>query len=255
MTGHIHSTESFGTVDGPGVRFVIFFQGCPMRCLYCHNPDTWKIGQGTEMTADELLGQYDAVKEFMKGGGITCTGGEPLVQIDFLTELFEKAKARGIHTCLDTSGICFEPNNEDAVQKYVQLLKSTDLVMLDIKHIDREKHKKLTGQYNDNILAFARFVSDHAVPIWIRHVIVPGITDDEGELLRLGAFISGLRMLKAIDVLPYHTMGKAKYEQLGLEYPLGDTPALSKAEAVKARETILRGLREELRRKKQTSAD
>ena len=127
--------------------------------------------------------------------------------------------------------------------------------MLDIKYIDREEHKKLTGHYNDNILAFARFVSDHAVPIWIRHVIVPGITDDEGELLRLGAFISGLKMLKAIDVLPYHTMGKAKYEQLGLEYPLGDTPALSKAEAVKARETILKGLREELRRKKQTSAD
>ncbi len=255
MKGYIHSTESFGTVDGPGVRFVIFFQGCPMRCLYCHNPDTWKFGQGTQMTAEELLGQYEAVKEFMKDGGITCTGGEPLVQIDFLTELFEKAKARGIHTCLDTCGICFEPNSETTVLKYVQLLKVTDLVMLDIKHIDSDAHKKLTGHGNENILAFAKFVSDHAVPIWIRHVIVPGITDDEGELLRLGAFISGLKTLNAIDVLPYHTMGKAKYEQLGLEYPLGDTPALSKAEAVKARQTIMRGLREELlRRKRQTSA-
>lgn len=154
MEGFIHSTESFGTVDGPGIRFVIFFQGCPMRCLYCHNPDTWKIGTGTKRTVESLLAEYDSVKEFMKNGGITCTGGEPLVQIDFVTELFEKAKEKGIHTCLDSSGITFTP---DSTEKFERLCKCTDLVMLDIKHIDREEHKKLTGHYNDNILAFAKF--------------------------------------------------------------------------------------------------
>ena len=139
MEGFIHSTESFGTVDGPGIRFVIFFQGCPMRCLYCHNPDTWKIGTGTKRTVESLLAEYDSVKEFMKNGGITCTGGEPLVQIDFVTELFEKAKEKGIHTCLDSSGITFTP---DSTEKFERLCKCTDLVMLDIKHIDREEHKK-----------------------------------------------------------------------------------------------------------------
>ena len=162
MEGFIHSTESFGTVDGPGIRFVIFFQGCPMRCLYCHNPDTWKIGTGTKRTVESLLAEYDSVKEFMKNGGITCTGGEPLVQIDFVTELFEKAKEKGIHTCLDSSGITFTP---DSTEKFERLCKCTDLVMLDIKHIDREEHKKLTGHYNDNILAFAKFLSEHGVPI------------------------------------------------------------------------------------------
>ena len=134
MEGFIHSTESFGTVDGPGIRFVIFFQGCPMRCLYCHNPDTWKIGTGTKRTVESLLAEYDSVKEFMKNGGITCTGGEPLVQIDFVTELFEKAKEKGIHTCLDSSGITFTP---DSTEKFERLCKCTDLVMLDIKHIVR----------------------------------------------------------------------------------------------------------------------
>ena len=202
MEGFIHSTESFGTVDGPGIRFVIFFQGCPMRCLYCHNPDTWKIGTGTKRTVESLLVEYDSVKEFMKNGGITCTGGEPLVQIDFVTELFEKAKEKGIHTCLDSSGITFTP---DSTEKFERLCKCTDLVMLDIKHIDREEHKKLTGHYNDNILAFAKFLSEHGVPIWIRHVVVPGITDKEEYLFRLGEFISQLKTLKALDVLPYHT--------------------------------------------------
>lgn len=241
MEGFIHSTESFGTVDGPGIRFVVFFQGCPMRCKYCHNPDTWAPGEGNKRTTDSLLQEYDGLKEFLKGGGLTCTGGEPMLQIDFLTELFEKAKAKGIHTCLDTSGITFTP---DKPEKFERLIKSTDLVMLDIKHIDPVKHKELTKQDNANILKFAQFVSDHGVEIWIRHVVVPGITDDPKYLFKLGEFISGLKTLKALDVLPYHTMGKVKYDNLGLEYPLGDTPPMSKEGAVKAREEILKGLKE-----------
>ena len=213
MEGFIHSTESFGTVDGPGIRFVIFFQGCPMRCLYCHNPDTWKIGTGTKRTVESLLAEYDSVKEFMKNGGITCTGGEPLVQIGFVTELFEKAKEKEIHTCLDSSGITFTP---DSTEKFERLCKCTDLVM----------------------------------PIWIRHVVVPGITDKEEYLFRLGEFISQLKTLKALDVLPYHTMGKVKYEQLGLDYPLGDTPPLDKEDAVKARDVIMGGLKAALKKRK-----
>ncbi len=253
VTGYIHSVETFGTVDGPGIRFVVFLQGCPMRCLYCHNPDTWEPRKGTQMTAEELLAQYDSVREFMKGGGITCTGGEPLLQAVFVTDLFQKAKAKGIHTCLDTSGVTFEPDNEKAVQKFVQLMKYTDLVMLDIKHIDRDKHKKLTGHYNDNILSFAKFISAQGTDLWIRHVVVPHLTDNEEDLRRLGGFLAHLKTLRALDVLPYHTMGRAKYDELGIEYPLGDTPPLEKAEAVRARELILQGLRDELRKKKTVS--
>ena len=243
MEGYIHSTESFGTVDGPGIRFVIFFQGCPMRCQYCHNPDTWEIGVGKTRTVESLLEEYDGVKEFMRGGGITCTGGEPMLQLDFLTELFEKAHKKGINTCLDTSGIVFDPNNPE---KYKRLLKATDLVMLDIKHIDEQKHKILTGQSNKNILAFAKFLSDEKIPVWIRHVVVPNITDNEEYLERLGRFIAHIKTLKALDVLPYHTMGKAKYEQLGMEYPLADTPPLETEKAKLARDIIMKGLREEL---------
>lgn len=246
MVGHIHSTESFGTVDGPGIRFVIFFQGCPMRCLYCHNPDTWSVKGGMTKTVDELLVEYDSVKEFMRDGGITCTGGEPMLQLEFLTELFEKAKEKGIHTCLDTSGITF---NEKKIADYERLVKSTDLVMLDIKHIDDEEHKKLTGQSNENILAFARFLSDRGVSVWIRHVVVPNITDNDEYLFRLGQFLADIKTLKALDVLPYHTMGKPKYEQLGMEYPLGDTPPLDKQEAVRARNVVISGLKSELKKR------
>ena len=240
MEGFIHSTESFGTVDGPGIRFVIFFQGCPMRCLYCHNPDTWKIGTGTKRTVESLLAEYDSVKEFMKNGGITCTGGEPLVQIDFVTELFEKAKEKGIHTCLDSSGITFTP---DSTEKFERLCKCTDLVMLDIKHIDREEHKKLTGHYNDNILAFAKYLDSIGKPVWIRHVVVPGITFDEKELTELGLFLKTLHNVEKLEVLPYHSMGKVKYDNLGMDYVLKDTPQLTKAEAKEA-ERIIRAAME-----------
>ena len=217
MEGFIHSTESFGTVDGPGIRFVIFFQGCPMRCLYCHNPDTWKIGTGTKRTVESLLAEYDSVKEFMKNGGITCTGGEPLVQIDFVTELFEKAKEKGVHTCLDSSGITFTP---DSTEKFERLCKCTDLVMLDIKHIDDEEHKKLTGHTNKNILDCARYLSEQGIPMWIRHVLVPGITDKDEYLIKTREFIDTLDTVMKVEVLPYHTLGEYKWKELGIPYKL-----------------------------------
>lgn len=250
MEGYIHSTESFGTVDGPGIRFVVFFQGCPMRCLYCHNPDTWEANKGNVRTVESILEEYESYKEFLKNGGITCTGGEPLLQIDFVTELFEEAKKKGIHTCLDTSGITFNSDNPEALKKFKRLMKSTDLVMLDIKHINPVEHKKLTGHSNDNVLKFAEFLRDEGVALWVRHVVVPGITDKEEYLHQLGMFLGGLKNLKALDVLPYHTMGKAKYKKLGIEYPLGDTPPAEKALAFWAKDIIMQGIKDRLRKNK-----
>jgi len=243
IKGHIHSTESFGTVDGPGIRFVVFFQGCPMRCLYCHNPDTWPFNEGTLMTADEILDEFSKQKEFYRKGGITATGGEPMAQLDFLVDLFTKARARGIHTCLDSSGIVFDPKNKE---KFRPLMEVTSLVMLDIKHIDDQEHYKLTKQHNTNILEYAKFISDCGVELWIRHVVVPGITDDPKWLHKLGEFIVQLKTLKALDVLPYHTMGKVKYEQLGLDYPLGDTEPLSQDKAIEARKIIIQGMKDKI---------
>ncbi|MBO5228212.1 MAG: pyruvate formate lyase-activating protein [Lachnospiraceae bacterium] len=244
MYGNIHSIETFGTVDGPGIRYVVFFQGCPMRCQYCHNPDTWDPALGDKMSVEEILSDYERYKPFLRGGGLTTTGGEPLLQMDFLTELFEGAKKRGIHTCLDTSGITFNEDNPAIIAKFDRLIKSTDLVMLDIKHIDDEGHKKLVGHSNKNVLAFARYLDKNNIPVWIRHVVVPGITDQPEELLALGNFIGTLKNVKALDALPYHVMGKAKYQNLGMEYPLGDTPALSKAALAEAKELILKGIKE-----------
>ena len=250
MIGHIHSTESFGTVDGPGIRFVVFLQGCPMRCLYCHNPDTWEIGKGYERTAEELLEEYASCREFYKNGGLTVTGGEPLLQIDFVTELFRKAKEQGIHTCLDTSGIVFDPGSEISLSKNASLCEFTDLVMLDIKHINDREHKRLTGHSNCNVLAYAGFLRDKKVPVWIRHVIVPGLNDKDEYLHELGFFLGDLTNLKALDVLPYHTMGIIKYERLGLDYPLGDTPPADKLAAQHARDVIMNGIKDKLRAKR-----
>lgn len=244
MKGYIHSQESFGTVDGPGLRYVVFFQGCPMRCQYCHNPDTWEVRKGTEVTVEEILKSYDKNRSFYTKGGLTATGGEPLLQIDFLLELFQAAKAENIHTCLDTSGITFRPGKSVYNEKLDELMKYTDLVMLDIKHIDPEKHKKLTGQDNQGILAFARYLEEKKVPLWIRHVVVPGLSDDPTELKNLGRFIGSLKNLKALDVLPYHTMGVNKYHELGITYPLEGVAALPKEEAAKAKQIILDGIRE-----------
>lgn len=220
-----------------------------MRCLYCHNPDTWEPGKGTKRSVESLLEEYDSYKEFLQNGGITCTGGEPLLQIDFVTELFERAKEKGIHTCLDTSGVTFKYDNPEVVKKFKRLMRSTDLVMLDIKHIDPQEHKKLTGHSNENILKFAEFLRDEGIELWVRHVVVPGITDKEKYLHDLGYFLGGLRNLKALDVLPYHTMGKAKYERLGIDYPLGDTPPADKSLAIWAKDIIMGGIKDRLRKK------
>ncbi|MBQ7286798.1 MAG: pyruvate formate lyase-activating protein [Candidatus Gastranaerophilales bacterium] len=241
LLGNIHSIESCGTVDGPGIRFVVFFQGCPMRCAYCHNPDTWNFNVNQKMSVDDIMKKYDGVKEFLKNGGLTATGGEPMAQIDFLIELFKAAKAKDIHTALDTSGITFNSANTEKVD---ELLKYTNLVMLDIKHIDSEFHHNITGHHNDNILAFARYLSAKKVPMWVRHVVVPNLTNSKAHLVRLGEFLATLDNVKALDVLPYHNMAIPKYENLGIEYPLKDTPALSKEEAMSARDIILNTMRE-----------
>ena len=243
MSGRIHSLESFGTVDGPGVRYVVFLQGCPMRCAYCHNPDTWDLNAGKMMEVKELINDYMRNKSFYVGGGITVTGGEPLLQVDFLIELFTEAKKHDIHTCIDTSGITYTEENTAYREKLDLLMTLTDLVMLDIKHIDPAKHISLTSKPNDGILAFAKYLSDRDVPVWIRHVVVPGLTDDEESLFGLGYFIGGLSNLKALDVLPYHDMGKSKYEQMGLEYPLKDVPPMDKKLVVEKKKIILAGIK------------
>ena len=242
--GYIHSIESLGTVDGPGLRFVVFLSGCPMRCAYCHNPDTWALHRGSQMTVKEIMNELRSVKEFLRGGGLTCTGGEPLMQTEFLAELFAAAKSEGIHTCLDTSGIIWE--NEDKRAAVGRVLDNTDLVMLDIKHIDPEKHLWLTGKDNTAIKQFAEHIGSRGIDLWIRHVLVPGITDDEPSLRALGHFIGGIRTLRAIDVLPYHTLGQVKYEQLGLPYRLKGVPPATKQQAAAARDIIFGGVKKRI---------
>jgi pyruvate formate lyase activating enzyme len=210
-----------------------------MRCLYCHNPDTWDGRGGEEHTVDDLLAQYNSLKPFYTNGGITATGGEPLVQIDFLIELFEACKKQGIHTCLDTSGIIFNRSNPELLAKFDRLMKVTDLIMLDIKHIDPEEHKKLTSQPIDNILDFAHYTNEKGVALRIRHVIVPDITYKPEYLERLGRFMAELDNVKQLEVLPYHDMGKKKYEDLGIDYKLKDTKPLTNDDATKAKEIIL----------------
>ncbi len=242
LTGRIHSLESFGTVDGPGIRYVVFFQGCPMRCLYCHNPDTWEMKKGTLYSADDLLEKALRYRNYWGDkGGITVSGGEPLMQIDFLTELFRKAKEKGVHTALDTCGILFDPDHTEKVEK---LMAVTDLVLLDIKHMFDEEHKKLTGHSNARVFAFAEYLKKIGKPVWIRHVVVPGITFQREELLALGRYLKTLTNMEKLEVLPYHSMGKVKYDSLGIEYPLLGTPQLSKAEAAQAEAIIREGMAE-----------
>lgn len=236
VKGNIHSIESCGTVDGPGVRFVIFTQGCPLRCQYCHNPDSWSFKENKLMSVSEIFEQYEGVKEFVKSGGITVTGGEPLMQLQFVTELFKEANQRKIHTALDTSGVVFD---RDDTEKIDELLKYTSLVMLDIKHINDEEHKKLTGLSNKNILDFALYLSEKNIPVWIRHVVVPNLTLNPIYLEELGKFLAKLRNICALDVLPYHNMAISKYELLKIDYPLKDIEPLSKEQALEARNIIL----------------
>ena len=239
MNGFIHSTESFGTVDGPGVRFVIFLQGCPMRCKYCHNPDTWKMNAGSVRSPQSLIQEYKRNQAFYAKGGITVTGGEALMQIDFLLDLFTLAKQEKIHTCLDTSGITYHPGPSSYNEKLDRLMALTDLVLLDLKHMDPAGHKDLTGHDNADILAFAKYLEEKQVPVWIRHVVVPGITDDPRQLTALGKFIGGLSNVKALDVLPYHIMGVTKYQQLRIPYPLEGIPPATVAQAKEAKKIIL----------------
>jgi len=244
MDAYLHSTESFGTVDGPGVRFVVFLQGCPMRCQYCHNPDTWEIRGGERRSAESLIEEYEHNRAFYKNGGITVTGGEPLVQIDFLLEFFRLAKEKEIHTCIDTSGATYRPGDSEYNRKLDAVLALTDLVMLDIKHMDPSSHRALTGMDNEGILAFACYLNEKKIPMWIRHVVVPGITDDPDALSRLGWFIGGLSSVKALDVLPYHTLGVSKYEALGIPYPLSGIENATKEQAARAKQVILDAYRQ-----------
>lgn len=242
MKGKIHSLESFGTVDGPGIRYVVFFQGCPMRCQYCHNPDTWKMEDGTVMDTEEIIEKLEKNREFYQNGGITATGGEPLLQIDFLTELLKTAKEKGVHTCLDTSGILFLKDAKQ-YEKFEELIKYVDLVLLDIKHINSQEHRKLTGHPNENVLHFAEFLREKNIPMWIRHVVVPEITLMESELTELGRYLSDFPNLEKIEVLPYHSLGKIKYENLSIEYPLKDTPQVSKEKAAWAKSFIEKAMK------------
>lgn len=222
LKGYIHSVESFGSVDGPGIRFLIFMQGCPMRCQFCHNPDSWQVGVGELRTADDLLDQAERFRSYWGDkGGITVSGGEALMQIDFLLELFAKAKQRGINTCLDTSAQMFKRQGA-FFEKFERLMALTDTVLLDIKHIDDEQHRLLTRHSNKGILDCAHYLDEIHKPVWIRHVLIPGITDKDEYLVRLRDFLTPLTNVERIDVLPYHTMGIYKYEKLGIDYPLSD---------------------------------
>ncbi|MFD2670614.1 pyruvate formate-lyase-activating protein [Marinicrinis sediminis] len=230
MKGRIHSMETFGTLDGPGIRFVLFLQGCALQCRYCHNPDTWDTSCGKQMTVEEVLAEIEPYVDYYKfsGGGITVTGGEPTLQAPFVAQLFQACKERfGLHTALDSSGFC-EPEHAK------ELLSVTDLILLDIKHMDAERHVDITSQSNERIHRFARFASDQGNPMWIRHVLVPGWTDDEEHLRHLGAFIGSLKHVEKVELLPYHQMGVYKWEQLGRPYTLHDVEPPSKASVERA---------------------
>ena len=254
IKGKIHSIETFGSVDGPGVRLVVFFQGCVMRCKYCHNPDTWNLDFANntsikKMTASEILQVYEKNMEFYKKGGITVTGGEPLLQIDFLIEIFSKAKKyflpsgfvtgknNGIHTTLDTSGIMFSSSHNE-ISKFDNLCEVTDLVMLDIKHIDDEKHLELTGHSNKNVLAFANYLSKKNIPTVIRYVLVPSINDDVESLEKLADFVYALQSVQKIEILAYHDMAKLKYEALKIKYPLESIKPATKEDVKRAEQII-----------------
>ena len=230
MKGKIHSFETFGSVDGPGVRFLVFLSGCPFRCRYCHNPDTWARPAAMEMDADEVLRKALRYREYWGArGGITVSGGEPLGQLDFLIELFERARAQGVNTCVDTAAGPFT-RAQPWLGRFRRLLELTDLVLLDLKHLDAAAHRELTGADNANVLDCARFLAETGQDVWIRHVLVPGVTDDEDHLRRLGAFIVALGNVRKLEVLPYHRLGMPKWAALGLDYPLAHVRPHDEAE-------------------------
>lgn len=238
MYGYIHSTESFGAADGPGVRFIIFVSGCPMRCRFCHNPDTWNMTDGEKVETDALIKRALRCRPYWRnGGGVTVSGGEPLMQIDFLIDLFKKLKAEDVNTCIDTSGAPFT-REEPFFSKFEELMQYTDLLLVDIKHIDPAEHKSLTGQKNENILDMLRYLSDIKKPVWIRHVLVPGISDKDEYLIRTREFIDTLDNVEKVEVLPYHTLGIHKWDELGLDYTLRDVYPPSEERIQNARELL-----------------
>lgn len=234
MIGKIHSIETFGTVDGPGIRFVVFMQGCTLNCKYCHNRDTWELHAGTPTSTQELIKHILNYKSYMdnSGGGVTVSGGEPLLQTEFVTELFKELKELGIHTALDTAG------SLPISTQIKELLKYTDLVILDIKHIDDEKAKNLTGFSNKNNLEFAKYLNNINKPMWIRQVLVPGYTDDKFDLQKLKAFIDSLTNVEKVEILPYHNLGSFKWEELGQEYELKNVIPPSQEEIDKAKNIL-----------------
>lgn len=230
----VHSIESFGTVDGPGIRFVLFLQGCHLQCKYCHNRDTWDINNGKYYSLDEIYTKILKYKNYiMPNGGVTITGGEPLLQVKFLIELFKKLKKENIHTCIDTSGMV------SITEDIKELLNYTDLVLLDIKHIDSQKCKELVGKTNKLELEFAKYLSDNNISMWIRQVLIPGYTDDKNDLIKLKDFIKTLKTVKKVEILPYHNMGKYKWKELGFDYPLKNVKEPSDIEIENAKKILL----------------
>lgn len=228
----VHSVESFGTLDGPGIRFVLFLQGCALQCKYCQNRDTWNLKAGEYKSIDDIYNKIVRYKNYIKSGGITCTGGEPLLQYDFLIELFKKLKEHNIHTCIDTSGMV------SLTEGIKELINLTDLFLLDIKHIDSEKCKKLVGVSNEKELEFAKYLSNNEKHMWIRQVLVPGYTDDKKDLLKLKEFINTLKTVDKVEILPYHTMGKYKWHDLGLKYELEGVREATEDDVNRAKEIM-----------------
>ncbi len=218
LTARVHSFESFGTVDGPGIRFVIFFQGCHLKCRYCHNRDLWEFGSGTLYSVDFLLKEVKKYRPYFEssGGGLTVSGGDPILQAPVITELFRQCQEEGIHTALDTSGLV------EITPKIEELLKVTDLVLLDIKQMNADRHEDLTGRRNDQTLAFAEYLAEKNVSTWIRYVVVPQVTDFEEDCLSLATFISKLPNVERLELLPFHKMGEFKWDSLGAKYTLHD---------------------------------
>ena len=239
IIGRVHALETFGLVDGPGVRYVIFLSGCRMRCRFCHNPDTWS-DKGEEWTARELFDRAKRYKTYWKNnGGITVSGGEPLLQKEFVYSLFALAKREGIHTALDTAG---QPFSEDKewMELFEELMSVTDLVLLDLKQMDPRGHRELTGVDNTNILKMARWLSDNGKKMWIRHVLVPGVTDDKEDLLKMREFIDSLKTVERVEVLPYHTLGLIKWKELNIPYTLEDVPTPTEEQVRQAEEILVR---------------
>lgn len=230
----VHSIESFGTVDGPGIRFVLFLQGCHLECKYCHNRDTWDINGGEYKSVDDIVEKVKEYKNYIipSGGGVTVTGGEPLLQVKFLIEFFKRLKKEGINTCIDTSGMVA------LTEDIKEVLKMTDLVLLDIKHIDDEKCKDLVGKSNKKELEFAKYLSDNNIKMWIRQVLIPGYTDDEKDLIKLKEFIDTLHTVEKVQILPYHSMGKYKWEKLGLKYGLEGVREATTEDVEKAKKIL-----------------